>query len=88
MRLAAATRPLSTRFLTVYGTSDNEETWRPRTGWDALGWKVGGGGRDRVQGPVGDGEVAGQGLGHFIAGGRGDQGADEVVGQIGLVPAG
>lgn len=32
-----------------------------------------GGACDRVQGSAGDGEVAGQGLGHVMAGGRGDQ---------------
>ncbi|ARF73056.1 SDR family oxidoreductase [Kitasatospora albolonga] len=36
---AAATRPLPTRFLTLYGTSDNSENWWPRTGWDALGYR-------------------------------------------------
>ncbi|MDW4918599.1 NAD(P)-dependent oxidoreductase [Streptomyces californicus] len=36
---AAATRPLPDRFLTVYGTSGNDETWWPRTGWDALGYR-------------------------------------------------
>ncbi|GAA3733284.1 NAD-dependent epimerase/dehydratase family protein [Salinactinospora qingdaonensis] len=36
---AAATRPLPSRFLTVYGTSDNSESWWPRTGWDALDYR-------------------------------------------------
>ncbi len=36
---AAATRPLPERFLTVYGTSGNRESWWPRTGWDALGYQ-------------------------------------------------
>ena len=29
---AAATRPLTSRFLTLYGTSGNAERWWPRTG--------------------------------------------------------
>ncbi|GIH67844.1 NAD-dependent epimerase/dehydratase family protein [Sphaerimonospora thailandensis] len=36
---AAATRPLPSRFLTVYGTSGNTESWWPRTGWDTLGYQ-------------------------------------------------
>jgi uronate dehydrogenase len=36
---AAATRPLTSPFLTVYGTSDNRESWWPRTGWDTLGYQ-------------------------------------------------
>ncbi|GIM86708.1 NAD-dependent epimerase/dehydratase family protein [Salinispora arenicola] len=36
---AAATRPLTSPFLTVYGTSDNRDSWWPRTGWDALGYQ-------------------------------------------------
>lgn len=36
---AAATRPLSDRFLIVYGTSGNAESWWPRTGWDVLGYR-------------------------------------------------
>ncbi|MFJ6661289.1 NAD-dependent epimerase/dehydratase family protein [Streptomyces sp. NPDC091377] len=36
---AAATRPLTCSFLTVYGTSANRESWWPRTGWDALGYQ-------------------------------------------------
>lgn len=35
----AATRPLTSRFLTVYGTSGNHESWWPRTGWDTLGYQ-------------------------------------------------
>lgn len=36
---AAATRPLTSLFLTVYGTSGNRESWWPRTGWDVLGYQ-------------------------------------------------
>lgn len=36
---AAATRPLPTRFLIVYGTSGNRESWWPRTGWEVLGYQ-------------------------------------------------
>lgn len=36
---AAATRPLPSPFLTVYGTSGNTERWWPRTGWDTLGYQ-------------------------------------------------
>ncbi|MGH3566465.1 MAG: NAD-dependent epimerase/dehydratase family protein [Pseudonocardia sp.] len=36
---SAATRPLTSRFLTVYGTSDNTESWWPHTGWDALAYQ-------------------------------------------------
>ncbi|MFZ3475855.1 NAD-dependent epimerase/dehydratase family protein [Streptomyces sp. 4.24] len=36
---AAATRPLPSPFLTVYGTSANSERWWPRTGWDTLGYQ-------------------------------------------------
>lgn len=36
---AAATRPLPSRFLTLYGTSGTTERWWPRTGWDALGYQ-------------------------------------------------
>jgi uronate dehydrogenase len=36
---AAATRPLTVRFLTVYGTSGTTESWWPRTGWDTLGYQ-------------------------------------------------
>jgi uronate dehydrogenase len=35
----AATSPLTSPFLTVYGTSSNSESWWPRTGWDALGYQ-------------------------------------------------
>ncbi|MEV4383567.1 NAD(P)-dependent oxidoreductase [Streptosporangium sp. NPDC049644] len=36
---AAATRPLPSPFLTLYGTSDTAERWWPRTGWDAIGYQ-------------------------------------------------
>lgn len=36
---AAATRPLPSPFLTLYGTSGNSEHWWPRTGWEALGYQ-------------------------------------------------
>lgn len=36
---SAATRPLTARFLTVYGTSGNAESWWPRTGWGALAYQ-------------------------------------------------
>jgi uronate dehydrogenase len=36
---AAATRPLTSQFLTVYGTSGNTESWWPCTGWEALGYQ-------------------------------------------------
>ncbi|WP_329562076.1 NAD-dependent epimerase/dehydratase family protein [Kitasatospora sp. NBC_01266] len=37
---AAATRPLTSRFLTLYGTSGNAERWWPRTGWGTLGYQA------------------------------------------------
>ncbi|APU16531.1 MULTISPECIES: NAD-dependent epimerase/dehydratase family protein [Actinoalloteichus] len=36
---SAATRPLNSPFLTVYGSSRNTESWWPRTGWDVLGYQ-------------------------------------------------
>jgi len=36
---AAATQPVTSQFLTVYGTSGNAESWWPRKGWDALGYQ-------------------------------------------------
>ncbi|MFC0599248.1 NAD-dependent epimerase/dehydratase family protein [Streptomyces palmae] len=36
---AAATRPLTSPFLTVYGTSGNRESWWPRTGWATLDYQ-------------------------------------------------
>ncbi|WP_280361301.1 NAD-dependent epimerase/dehydratase family protein [Nocardia wallacei] len=35
----AATHPIPEPFLTIYGTSDTNEPWWPRTGWDTLNYK-------------------------------------------------
>lgn len=36
---AAATQPLPSPFLTIYGTSSTTESWWPRTTWEALGYQ-------------------------------------------------
>ncbi|WP_418154515.1 NAD-dependent epimerase/dehydratase family protein [Actinoalloteichus caeruleus] len=36
---AAATRPLTSRFVTVYGTSSTSGSWWPITSWDDLGYQ-------------------------------------------------